>query len=69
MILKYENSEENYKTSYICVFFFSITQYIQILLLLLLNFGKICQTIQFPKYFNQIARVQTYTVSWTLFGS
>ena len=31
MILKYENSEENSKTSYICLFlfFWSITQYIQ----------------------------------------
>ena len=31
--------------------------------------GKICQTIQFPKYFSRIARVQTYLVSWTFFGS
>ena len=25
--------------------------------------GKICQTVQFPKFFNRIARIQTYLVS------
>jgi len=37
MILKYENSEENYKTSYICLFL--ITQYIQILFFIKFFFG------------------------------
>ena len=33
-----KTQKKNYKTSYICVFFFFITEYIQIRFLLLLNF-------------------------------
>ena len=31
--------------------------------------GKICQTVQFRKYFRRMACVQSYLVNWTLFES
>ena len=31
--------------------------------------SKICQTVQFQKYFRRMACVQSYLVSWTLFES